>query len=254
MYFGVPYAEQDTDRTVELIKDTARLCGQKIVIQRYNWPGDGAWTQESLDKIIQAKLLKEIIDRHKSKFTWIVKIDCDEFLHEDDFSHLKMMTGAFSEEETVSPTTAIVTNYRQYCGSLSWRIDDPTEKVYHIFRSDAEPYFAGNDAMILKTRIGQEIWLDDIYLHHVGYCKNPELLTTKIKEHVVLNSSVYPDLSPEKLKNYHFEFPKNVAGKRLWPLGIASFRGQENECEYFPVEKSEVPKFLIENEERFKFI
>lgn len=248
-YFGVPFEHQDTDGTVDAIRKAARECGQNVQILRYDWGGDGAWTKESLDKIIQREMLQTITNRHGTNVDWIIKCDVDEMYHEKDFPKLKEFFEVFSEDDSI---TSIQTNYLQFCGSLAHTIKDPTDRVWHVFRGDSAPYYWGNDAMIIRTSKGQGMYLEDVFLHHVGYCKPTSLLTTKIREHIILNSSVYgSSIDSYQILKYNFEFPKHVPGKYLWPLGIAPLRGAPNECEYFPFNADDLPQELKKNLERF---
>lgn len=249
---GTPLREQDTDGTIATLERAALECGQNLKIMEFDWPTQSVWTEESLDKTIQRKILDYIINKYKSKNNWIIKADNDEFYNEKDFDQIKTLCSGFSEDNSV---TAIVTNYLQFCKSLQWTIDDPTYRVSHVFRSDGETIFFGNDAMILKTSWGEEVYLEDIFLYHVGYCKSPKLLTRKIKEHVVLNASVYGNrIDKNKLDKFEFEFPEHKVGKKLWPLGLATLCGQENSCEYYNFNPDDLPRELKNNRERFNYV
>lgn len=250
-FIGVPMEDQDDDGTRQLVEETAKRVGQEVIMVDLDWPSkDTAWTEESLDKTLQDVLIETIelgMEQGNPQFDWIVKIDADEFYDDDSIQELKEMM----EIMAGSSNTCIAHNYKQYMGSLDYTVWDPTEFVCHIF----QPYkakFSGNDAMQFRPTEGEIVYLESIYLHHIGYVKDPDLITTRIREHLVLNESMYPDAvhNNEKWRDYEFRFPANVPGAKLWPIGISD---QPNETEYTPVDPSTLPSVLRNKKDAFNF-
>jgi len=258
-YIGVPLKDQDEDGTRALVERVASECGQNIELMELDWPGGGAWSQESLDKILQQKIVEEI----DSKFTrndWVIKIDADEFYHEDDFPLLKEIID-ISLIEGAANWNSIVTGYLQFCGSLENTIFDPTQQVFHIFRNQTGARFVGNDAMAIMPHKNPIHTVTPLKLHHIGYVKSRERISTRIKEHMVLNGSVYQkaygltkEQVDEKVSNYEFEFPAHRKGAKLWPLGIAVlFGGAENFTEYKPFNPDLLPRELLKEKDNMRF-
>jgi hypothetical protein len=221
-------AKENDDETVQLIHDTATKCRNVINIINLDWPGDGAWTEESLDKTLQSHIV-DYIDHTHGPDDWVIKIDADEFYHEKDFDEIKRMI----EICAATGTTNISTNYLQFCGSLEYTIWDPTSQVFHIYRNKSGVQWAGNDAMILKTE-EPPLYLEEVYLHHIGYVKDPSLINVRLQEHLVLNETPMSSLGikPGDMDSFEFTWPKHVEGARLWPMGIAVANGVDNEVEY----------------------
>lgn len=248
-YFVVPLPEQDEDGTLKLIKDT---CKENEINGRFfhvNWPTKLGFQGQSVDKIYQKLCVDEIEKEFKGfENIWICKNDADEFIHEKYFNKIKGMIKFVSD----SDITEIGLNYIQTCGSLKYKIFDPTEKTVHIFKIGSGGYFPGNDAMNIKTN-GECLYLDDVYILHIGYVKSKEILTQKIKEHLILNSNVYTGLDQSIVDKFTFEFPSHKPGSRLWPLGIAVIKGEKNETEYIKLDVDELPWILRENIDKYDY-
>jgi len=275
---GVPFNEQDNDDTIktifnvchnlnltcEYIDDISEITNinqcstlkyiftnleniPNVILYPLDWPGQNtAWSQESLDKILQQHILDNI-NWTQNEIDWIVKIDVDEFYSNDDIEFLKEIMEIYLD----SDINAIAHNYSQYVGSLRYTVYDPTTYVCHIFKP-GKAIFAGNDAMQFKVTEGSVNYIDNIYLFHIGYCKDPDLITTRIKEHLVLNSSMYPNAikQAKKWKDYKFEFPKHKKGAKLWPIGISD---APNETEYKKADINKLPLVLLKKIEEFNF-
>ena len=242
---GVPRGEQDEDGTGQLVARTAAECGQALTTLFLDWPGEGAWTEESLDKTHQQKILDHIEATYDDD-VWVIKIDADEFYHEQDFADIREAIEICHD----GGIDSIWTGYKQFMGSLNYTVWDPTTQVFHIFRNKRGVQFGGNDAMILVA--GKDPYpLDEVTLNHIGYVKPARKINTRIHEHLILNESMYPGIKvPE---DWNFTFPRHVEGKRLWPLGIAEIKGQPNEAEYFTVDPRDLPKELREQSDEMMF-
>lgn len=245
-WIGVPREDQDEDGTREHILAAATNCGQTVVLYELNWPGEGAWTEESLDRTHQQEML-DYMQENFDENTWFIKIDADEFYWEGDFELIKDTIDVCHEDGYIN---TIWTNYLQFVGSVEYFVDDPTHQVFHIFRNKKGVRFGGNDAMILVAE-GEMYPLDEVYLHHIGYVKDADRITTRIREHIVLNQSMYPDTKIPK--DWKFEFPVHKKGAKLWPLGIAVLRGAPNEVEYTKKDYGTMPQVLFNHMEKLRF-
>lgn len=237
--FVVPLPGQDVDHTIATIEEACKKFNQEYSLLHVDWPTEEGFHIESIDKILQQKAI-DLIEKDCSPTQWVIKHDADEFISERDFEKL------FETVKLVSDTdiTLIGMRYRQFVGSCRNTVWDPTTETYHVYRVGSGAHFPGNDAMNVKT-MGESIILDDVYVNHFGYVKSHELLNTKVREHVTLNKSVYSNrFTDEQLTSFKWEFPLNVKGKRLWPLGIGPLSGQPNEAEYFPFDISQLPYVL----------
>lgn len=248
-YFILPLKHQDQDdswETIRALRDNADKGGYKIVCTFFDWPGDGGFAEESIDKTLQILFLKTLPIDHDYANTWLWKHDIDEFISAEDFETIKINMSYVADTEI----TNISTNYRQLVGSPYYYLDDPTKNVNHFFKAqiinqDLNFNYPGHDAMQVFTK-GDNFYLDDVFTYHTGYIKSEILLTQKIKEHFKLNASVYKDLD-SRIENYKWEWPEHKKGKTLWPLGIAPLRGVPNEAEYFKQNLSKLPLELREH-------
>lgn len=250
-YFIVPKANQDIDGTRTTVVDICEELKVSFEIFEVDWPGQEGFGQESIDKIQQQKLI-DYIDEKYEDYVWLIKLDVDEFIHEKEFQKIKNLV----KDIGLMDVSSISFNYLQFLGSVEFTCFDPTERTVHLFKNRSGAFFAGNDAMNITTD-GNDIYMDDIYIHHIGYVKSEEILTIKLKEHFRLNESVYSDLSGlfkhSKESNIKFEFPKHKNGAKLWPLGIAAIRGSENCIEYKAFDTKELPFILRENVDKLRF-
>lgn len=249
-YIGVPRPDQDEDDTQGLVRQMAAVCEQSVVVIELDWPGDGAWTEESLDKKLQTKML-EIIQINHSLSDWIIKIDADEFYSENDFNQIRMyMDIAESTWGTESEICNLSTGYLQFFGSLMYTVKDPTEVVWHIFKNNRTVRFLGNDAMILMAD-GDSLNIDNCKLHHIGYVKPADKITKKIKEHLILNASVY---NVRLSDDWEFKWPRHKKGAYQWPIGLGPIlHKEENAIEYCYYDKDKLPFALRDRIAKFTF-
>jgi len=245
---GIPRELQD-DGTRELVSKATKECGQNVGLFDLDWPGETAWSEESLDKTLQQQIIDYI--EEKEHANWIIKIDADEFYHENDFDQLLDMLRFTIDAKDLS---IVSTSYRQYMGTPMYHVWDPTIRVRHIFKP-GKAKFSGNDAMQIDPVSNMHsLSMSDIILHHIGYLKPTELITTRIKEHFTLNKSMYklPNLSV--LEGYKFSFPTHKNNCKLWPIAIRTILdGTPNEIEYFKHSLEDVPLEIRENMNRFSF-
>jgi hypothetical protein len=248
-WFIVPKKDQDTDGTVNTIVQACYRNDVTWKIFEVDWPGDEGFGQESIDKIQQQRFIDEICPNYPDH-VWFIKLDADEFLHEKDFPTIINLIKEIND----TGITSIAINYIQFLGSVEYTCFDPTERTTHLFKNSSGAFFPGNDAMNIFTS-GDEIYLEDVFVHHIGYVKSEDQLSIKLREHFLLNESVYKDVS-ENFKskdNIRFKFPRNQKSAKLWPLGIAVLRGIENAIEYRKFNTDKLPLSLRQNIEKLRF-
>ena len=250
--FIVPREDQDLDQTAKTIVD---ICAQNNIsseLFRVDWPTEKGFQEESIDKTLQQKAIQYIEEKYwddEDNDVWVIKHDADEFIHEKDFGTIHEYIENFNNTDI----TLVGFNYRQFLGSLEYTVSDPTTCTYHLYKVGYAAKFPGNDAMNVET-MGDSVYIEDIYINHIGYVKNKQQLTTKIQEHFILNESVYSDIDGEKLSQFQFEFPLHKQGaSMLWPLAFAVIYGRKNETEYIKIPDEELPKQFILNKNKYKF-
>lgn len=248
-WFIVPKQSQDTDGTIKTIQETCNRLGIKPGFFTVDWPGESGFGEESIDKILQQRFIDEICPAFDTN-DFFIKLDIDEFIHEKDFRQIKDTIKILEGTDI----TSISLNYLQFLGSVEFTCFDPTTRTTHIFRNSSNVHFAGSDAMNITTN-GDDLYLEEVFIFHTGYVKSKELLSLKLREHFTLNQSVYKDVSnqftdPNRIT---FEFPKHQKSAKLWPLGIAVLRGQENSIEYRKFDTEKLPLVLKTNVEKLRF-
>jgi hypothetical protein len=249
-YFVVPKPEQDLDNTVETITNYAKEYSINIDFIEVDWPTEKGFHTESIDKIHTTYAIKVLQESYKNTDVWLHKHDLDEFLKLDDQNYIKEIINDFinlnRNTQDNSKYTKISYKWIQLIKNVNFYCKDPTLCKNHLVDLKANPHILGNDASDLFTEYGLTIDLSDVYLFHTGYVNSPEQLTRKIKEHVILNKSVY-NISKELIDSYKWEWPEHKQGAYLWPLGISVLNGAKNQIEYISINNNMLPEILRNN-------
>lgn len=253
----VPKKDQDTDGTIDLISSIREKNGfDNIVLANIDWPTEESFYTESIDKILQQKVI-DILRPRFSNNIWFHKHDIDEFLSFADQSAILNLIHVFGYDDEVKndDITSMSTKWTQLIKSYKYYCWDPTNEKHHFVRNVGNISFRGNDASDLFTDVGVSL-PTEVITYHTGYVKSEEQLTTKVKEHINLNRSIYGsqiEHLEDKLKDWKFSFPAANFGARCWPLGIADLKGQPNELEYFLQDIDNLPEIILENKDKFDF-